>query len=49
MYCSVAASVLSANQADDDYLMFDEEISVKLPSSITSVLQGVTGTRLILG
>jgi len=47
---SVTANVSPAKQADDDeYLMFDEDISVKLPRNITSLLQAVKGRRFILG
>jgi len=34
--------------ADDEFLMFDEDISVKAPPSITSLLRGFIGEKLLV-
>ena len=49
VHCSPAADAAPAKQADDEFLMFDEDISVKLPRNITSLLHGVKGRRIIPG
>jgi len=42
---SPPANVTLTTQADDEFIMFDEDISVKVPSSITSLLHGFKGER----
>ena len=40
---SPAADVTSAKQTDDDFVMFDEDISVKVPNNVVNMLQGFKG------
>ena len=43
VHCRQAADVTLTKQADDEFIMFDEDISVKVPNSIATVLQGFKG------
>ena len=43
-----AADRTSMKQADDEFLMFDEDISVKAPPIISSLLQAFKGEKLFV-
>ena len=45
VHCSPAAGMTSTEPFEDEFTMFDEDISVKMPLSISSVIRGLTGER----